>query len=47
MDKKIRDNFFEFVRYAIVGGIAALVDMATNYAMLFISSALQKTTGGR
>jgi putative flippase GtrA len=33
--KKIRDNFFEFVRYAIVGGIAALVDMATNYAMLF------------
>ena len=36
MDReKIKSSFFEFVRYAIVGGIAALADMATNYAMLF------------
>ena len=26
---------FEFIRYAIVGGVSAVVDMAVNYLMLF------------
>ena len=26
---------FEFLRYAVVGGISAVVDMGVNYAMLF------------
>ncbi|HOA85615.1 MAG: GtrA family protein [Clostridiales bacterium] len=33
--EKIKSLFFEFLRYAVVGGVAALVDMAVNYAMLF------------
>ena len=33
MNKKA--TLFEFLRYAIVGGIAALVDMGVNYAMLY------------
>lgn len=32
---KKRDTLFEFLRYAVVGGIAAVVDMAVNYGMLF------------
>ena len=30
-----RKLIFEFLRYAVVGGISALVDMGVNYAMLF------------
>ena len=33
MNKK--DTLFEFLRYAIVGGVAALVDMGVNYATLY------------
>lgn len=33
MNKKA--TLFEFLRYAVVGGIAALVDMGVNYAMLY------------
>ncbi len=31
-----KENFWEFLRYAVVGGIAALIDMGVNYAMLYI-----------
>ncbi|MBQ9745894.1 MAG: GtrA family protein [Clostridia bacterium] len=30
-----KDTLFEFLRYAIVGGVAALVDMGVNYAALY------------
>ena len=30
-----KKSFFEFLRYAIVGGIASLADMATNYLLLY------------
>ena len=30
-----KNNLFEFLRYAIVGGFAAVVDMGVNYAMLY------------
>ena len=30
-----RKLIFEFLRYAVVGGISAVVDMGVNYAMLF------------
>ncbi len=33
MNKK--DTLFEFLRYAVVGGVAALVDMGVNYAVLY------------
>ena len=33
MNKK--DTVFEFLRYAVVGGVAALVDMGVNYVMLY------------
>ena len=32
---KNRGTIFEFLRYAVVGGISAVVDMAVNYLMLF------------
>ena len=32
---KKRDTLFEFLRYAVVGGVAAVVDMAVNYLMLY------------
>ena len=32
---KKRDTLFEFLRYAVVGGLAAVVDMAVNYLMLY------------
>ncbi len=31
-----KDNLFEFLRYAVVGGVAALVDMGVNYAVLYL-----------
>lgn len=30
-----KKNLMEFLRYALVGGISALVDMAVNYLMLY------------
>ena len=30
-----KETLFEFLRYAVVGGVAALVDMGVNYAMLY------------
>ena len=33
--KKNKKLIMEFLRYAVVGGISAVVDMAINYAMLF------------
>ena len=33
--EKNRTLIIEFLRYAVVGGISAVVDMAVNYAMLF------------
>ncbi len=32
LDKK---TVFEFLRYVIVGGVSAVIDMAVNYAMLY------------
>ena len=32
---KNRRTLFEFLRYAVVGGISAVIDMAVNYFMLF------------
>jgi len=32
---KKRDTLLEFLRYAVVGGVAAVVDMAVNYLMLY------------
>ncbi len=31
-----KDTLFEFLRYVVVGGVAALVDMGVNYAVLYI-----------
>jgi putative flippase GtrA len=31
-----KDTLFEFLRYAVVGGVAALVDMGVNYAVLYL-----------
>ena len=33
--EKNKSLIIEFLRYAVVGGISAVVDMAVNYAMLF------------
>lgn len=33
--EKIRSTFFEFLRYIVVGGLSALIDMGANYAMLY------------
>ena len=33
--KKRRDLIFEILRYCVVGGIAAVADMAANYVMLY------------
>ena len=33
--KKNKKIIMEFLRYAVVGGISAVIDMAVNYAMLF------------
>ncbi len=30
-----KDTLFEFLRYVVVGGVAALVDMGVNYAVLY------------
>ncbi len=36
MEKEnIRGTFFEFLRYVVVGGLSALIDMGANYAMLY------------
>lgn len=31
-----KETIWEFLRYAIVGGVAALVDMGVNYVMLYV-----------
>ncbi len=31
-----KDTLFEFLRYVVVGGVAALVDMGVNYAVLYL-----------
>ena len=31
-----KNTLFEFLRYAVVGGVAALVDMGVNYAVLYL-----------
>jgi putative flippase GtrA len=33
--EKIKSTFFEFLRYVLVGGLSALIDMGVNYAMLY------------
>lgn len=35
MKPEMKKTIFEFLRYAVVGGISAIVDMAANYLMLF------------
>ena len=35
MKSLTKKGFFEFLRYAVVGGIASLADMATNYLLLY------------
>ena len=30
-----KDTLFEFLRYVVVGGVSALVDMGVNYAVLY------------
>lgn len=36
MNDKLKKNIFEFLRYVIVGGISAVIDMAANYLMLYV-----------
>ncbi len=36
MDDKLKKNIFEFLRYVVVGGISAVIDMAVNYLMLYV-----------
>lgn len=36
MDSKLKKNILEFLRYVIVGGISAVIDMAANYLMLYV-----------
>ncbi len=31
-----KDTLFEFLRYVVVGGVAALVDMGVNYTVLYL-----------
>lgn len=31
-----KETIWEFLRYAVVGGVAALVDMGVNYVMLYV-----------
>ena len=33
--EKNKKLLFEFLRYAVVGGVSAVIDMAVNYAVLF------------
>lgn len=40
-----RGTLFEFLRYAVVGGIAAVLDMAVNYVMLFYIFSATKDDG--
>lgn len=35
MKPEIKKTLLEFLRYAVVGGISAVVDMAANYLMLY------------
>lgn len=42
---KHRALIFELLRYCVVGGVAALVDMAANYAMLYFILGATKDDG--
>lgn len=35
MKAELKKTVFEFLRYAVVGGISAAIDMGVNYAMLY------------
>lgn len=35
MRSDLKKTIFEFFRYAVVGGISAVIDMGVNYAMLY------------
>lgn len=35
MKSQAKSNLFEFLRYAVVGGISAVVDMGVNFLVLF------------
>ncbi len=35
MRSDLKKTIFEFLRYAVVGGISAVIDMGVNYAMLY------------
>ena len=41
-----KENLMEFLRYAVVGGIAAVVDMAVNYLMLYVILHADKSDKG-
>lgn len=41
-----KENLMEFLRYAVVGGIAAVVDMAVNYVMLYYILQADKSDKG-
>lgn len=46
MKAESKKTLFEFLRYAVVGGIAAVLDMAVNYCMLFwVLGATKDDTG--
>ena len=36
MTDKLKKTIFEFLRYVIVGGISAVIDMAANYLTLYV-----------
>lgn len=42
---RYRDLIFEVLRYCVVGGVAALVDMAVNYTMLYYVLSASKDDG--
>ncbi len=35
MKPQLKNNLFEFLRYAVVGGVSAVIDMGVNYLMLY------------
>ena len=36
MKPEMKRNLFEFLRYAVVGGVSAVIDMGVNYLMLYV-----------
>ena len=47
MKPELKNNLFEFLRYAVVGGISAVVDMGVNFLVLFYLLGGTKDDGGK